>query len=65
VFDEVVVESFLNGKLKFGEIPRVFEKVLSQYVDQYDGTLEVMMDAVKLGKLHTYEIVSSLGDIHA
>ncbi len=63
--DEVVVESFLNGKLKFGEIPRVFEKVLSQYVDQYDGTLEVMINAVKWGKLHTYEIVSSLGDIHA
>jgi len=63
--DEVVVDFFLSGKLKFGEIPRVFKKVLSQYVDQDDGTLDAMMDAVKWGKLHTYEILSSVGDSDA
>ena len=60
--DEVVVETFLNGKLKFGEIPKVFEKVLSQYVDHNDGSLKAMIDAVKWSKLNTYEIVNSIGD---
>ncbi len=60
--DEVVVETFLKGKLKFGEIPKVFEKVLSQYVDHNDGSLKAMIDAVKWSKLNTYEIVNSIGD---
>ena len=51
-----------RGKLKFGEIPKVFEKVLSQYVDHNDGSLKAMIDAVKWSKLNTYEIVNSIGD---
>jgi 1-deoxy-D-xylulose-5-phosphate reductoisomerase len=42
--DEVAVEAFLAGRLKFSDIPRVIERVMEQTSDAHFGSLEDVLD---------------------
>ena len=45
--NEVAVNKFLDGKIKFTQIPEIIEKVMSAYTVKYDYTLDDVLEADK------------------
>ena len=43
--NEVAVNKFLEGKIKFTQIPEIIEKVMSAYTVKYDYTLDDVLEA--------------------
>lgn len=43
--NEVAVNKFLDGKIKFTQIPEIIEKVMSAYTVKYDYTLDDVLEA--------------------
>lgn len=55
--DEVLVERFLQGKLKFNDIPRVLEKVLAKFKKIKDVALEDVIGIDGEARKYTYSVI--------
>jgi 1-deoxy-D-xylulose-5-phosphate reductoisomerase len=58
--DEVAVESFLRGELRFPDIPRVIEKVMRETTSSHPNTMEDILESDKLARLRARELVASM-----
>jgi 1-deoxy-D-xylulose-5-phosphate reductoisomerase len=58
--DEVAVESFLRGELRFPDIPRVIEKVMRETPSSHPNTIEDVLESDRLARLRARELVASM-----
>lgn len=55
--DEVVVESFLNNRLSFKDIPFILNKILEEYQPIVSPTLQHLIDEEKWAKEYTKKLI--------
>ena len=62
--DEVAVEAFLSGELRFTDIPRVIEKVMRETPVSHPSTMEEVLENDRQARLYARESVSSMTHPH-
>jgi 1-deoxy-D-xylulose-5-phosphate reductoisomerase len=63
--DEVAVEAFLRGELRFLDIPRVIEKVMRKTPQNHPTTMEDVLQCDKQARVYAREFVASATHPHA
>lgn len=58
--DEVAVEAFLRGELRFSDIPRVIEKVMRETPVSHPSTMEDVLESDRQARLSARESVASM-----
>ena len=58
--DEVAVEAFLKGEIRFPDIPRVIEKVMRETPESHPTTMEDVLESDRQARLCARESVASL-----
>ncbi len=58
--DEVAVEAFLRGELRFPDIPRVIEKVIRETPVSHPNTMEEVLESDRRARLSARESVASM-----
>ncbi len=62
--DEVAVEAFLKGELRFPDIPRVIEKVMRRTLVSHQNSMEDVLESDKRARVYAREYVSSMTHPH-
>jgi len=63
--DEVAVEAFLRGELRFPDIPRVIEKVMRKIPQHHPTTMEEVLLCDQQARVYAREAVASMTHPHA
>ena len=58
--DEVAVEAFLKGELRFPDIPRVIEKVMCETPVSHPNTMEDVLESDRQARMLARESVVSM-----
>jgi len=58
--NEVSVDEFLNGKIKFISIPKIIERVLDGHRNKINFDLEDVLDAHAWGRKEAYRVIENL-----
>jgi 1-deoxy-D-xylulose-5-phosphate reductoisomerase len=58
--DEVAVEAFLRGELRFSDIPRVIEKVMRETPPSHPNRMEEVLESDRRARLSARESVVSM-----
>jgi 1-deoxy-D-xylulose-5-phosphate reductoisomerase len=58
--DEVAVEAFLGGRLKFSNIPRVIERVMKQTPEGRFSSLQDVLECDREARRRAAEIVAGM-----
>lgn len=58
--DEVAVEAFLRGELRFPDIPRVIEKVMRETPVSHPNSMEAVLESDRQARLSARESVASM-----
>ncbi|MBC7289104.1 MAG: 1-deoxy-D-xylulose-5-phosphate reductoisomerase, partial [Armatimonadetes bacterium] len=58
--DEVAVDAFLDGRLRFLEIPRVLETVLERHEPRPDDTLENILAADRWARTEAAAVIEEM-----
>jgi len=58
--DEVAVEAFLRGELRFPDIPRVIEKVMRETPESHPNAMEEVLEIDRRARLYAREAVTSM-----
>ncbi|HME00849.1 MAG TPA: 1-deoxy-D-xylulose-5-phosphate reductoisomerase [Terriglobia bacterium] len=58
--DEVAVEAFLGGRLRFGDIPRVIEKVMGDMPSADLGSMAEVLECDQEGRRRAAEVIGSI-----
>lgn len=60
IADEIAVEAYLNGKIKFTDIIKIIEKVMNEYDGCKDPHLEAYFRAINWAKTKTNQVIREI-----
>jgi len=60
ISDEIAVEAFLEGKIKFTDITKIIEKVMNKFKGCTDSHLEAYFEAINWAKDTTNQIINKI-----